>query len=268
MDGRKISHERLQDIRLSAIEEYSHGIPPQTIAEKLGLSRSCVYRWVKNYKHGGQPALIAKPLFGRPSLLEKNEVENLYEAIFTHKSDTPTLWTQKTISRKITEMYGKKLSKPTISRLLNQIGIVSKKKHYRFNSKIKPAIKQKIGKTLKSFSTKRPDLIFESMYLDSYFIQQENKSLKGYVYSFISSKGAEYFCVLTQKIDFQIFIQLINQLISLQPKNVILIFFVSHSEIVSRLKAAFVSNPNRIHFLPLNVNEDPFKLFLKVPIIS
>ncbi len=82
-DGRKIDHHSLQVMRQQAIKS-GQSVP--TVAEVLGLSTRAVYDWLAKFAAGGQQALLAKPISGRPPKVTAEEMRWLAETI---KDNTP-----------------------------------------------------------------------------------------------------------------------------------------------------------------------------------
>ena len=65
-DGRKLDHATLEALRLRAVAQIVEGAHPEQVAATLGMNRSTVYGWVAKYREGGEQALKAKPVPGRP----------------------------------------------------------------------------------------------------------------------------------------------------------------------------------------------------------
>jgi transposase len=47
----------------------------------LGLGKRCIYNWLVAHRSGGNGALKAKKLFGRPMKLAPEQIEWLYRAV-------------------------------------------------------------------------------------------------------------------------------------------------------------------------------------------
>ncbi|WP_153301889.1 helix-turn-helix domain-containing protein, partial [Endozoicomonas arenosclerae] len=53
VDGRKISHEVRETIRMEAIQKWLDGATVKSLAEEYGTDESCIYRWTGRYRKGG-----------------------------------------------------------------------------------------------------------------------------------------------------------------------------------------------------------------------
>ena len=69
LDGRKLSHKTLEEIRLRTVKMVKQGLSPEVAAKNLGFHRSTIYKWLSAYGSNGKKALLAKPLPGSPSVL-------------------------------------------------------------------------------------------------------------------------------------------------------------------------------------------------------
>ncbi len=78
MDGRKLSHGTLAEIRQRAVLRVEAGESPEIVIAALGFDRTCIYRWLARYREGGLEALAAKPVPGRPSRLSGGQLRQLY----------------------------------------------------------------------------------------------------------------------------------------------------------------------------------------------
>ena len=60
LDGRKISPEAMEQIRMRAVKRVQQGESPEKIIATLGFSRACIYNWLARYHGGGwnEPTLI------------------------------------------------------------------------------------------------------------------------------------------------------------------------------------------------------------------
>lgn len=65
-DGREIDHQSLQVMRQQAVKAVGNGETATSVAKAFGVNVRSVFRWVADYASGGQKALQAKPIPGRP----------------------------------------------------------------------------------------------------------------------------------------------------------------------------------------------------------
>lgn len=131
LDGRKVSHKALEEIRIRAVRAVQAGQSPEVVIDALGMSRACIYNWLAAHRAGGLEALKAKKLNGRPKKLDGKQIEWIYKAV---TGGNPlqyafefALWTRELIQALIWKQFRVKLSLPSISRLLRQLGLTPQK---------------------------------------------------------------------------------------------------------------------------------------------
>lgn len=83
-DGRQHDHQVLEVMRQQAVKAVREGVSPADVATTFGVNRVTVYRWIAAFNQGGQKALLAKPVPGRPSSLSESELAWLYRNIADH----------------------------------------------------------------------------------------------------------------------------------------------------------------------------------------
>lgn len=134
-DGRKIDHHSLQVMRQQAIKAVQSGQSVPTVAQVLGVSTRAVYDWLAKFAAGGQQALLAKPISGRPPKVTAEEMRWLAETI---KDNTPQqlkfefgLWTLSLIGLLIKRQFGKSLSLASVSRVMKLLGFTVQKPLYQ-----------------------------------------------------------------------------------------------------------------------------------------
>ena len=80
-DGRKLDHKTLETLRIRAVRQIEGGAHPVAVADAIGMRKSTVYGWLAKYREGGEEALKAKPVPGRPPKLGARQIERLYTMI-------------------------------------------------------------------------------------------------------------------------------------------------------------------------------------------
>ncbi|MFL9935262.1 IS630 family transposase [Paraburkholderia sp. RL18-103-BIB-C] len=128
-DGRKLSHEALEQIRIHAVMRVQAGESPENVIRSLGFTRRRIYEWLAAYRKGGIESLRAKPVPGRPMKLPAEGVNFVYEAVTTK---TPmqmefesTLWSRDIVRELIRRRFGIRVSKNSVVRLLSKLGLSS-----------------------------------------------------------------------------------------------------------------------------------------------
>ena len=134
-DGRKYDHQTLQAMRMQAVKAIRGGQSATEVAKAFGINRRTVYGWMAKYISGGQNALKAKPIPGRPSKLTTEQMQWIAKTV---RDNTPqqfqfefALWTLKIIGALIEKQFGTKLSVNTLSRVMKLLGFSTQKPLYQ-----------------------------------------------------------------------------------------------------------------------------------------
>lgn len=101
----------------------------------MGVTRAAMYGWLARYRDGGWNALDAKKRGGRRPKLDDKTLAWLYKTI-TSKNPlqlkfTFALWTAKLVGELIWDRFRVRLSKASVCRLLNQLGLTPQKPVWR-----------------------------------------------------------------------------------------------------------------------------------------
>ena len=134
-DGRKLDHHALQVMRQQAIKAVREGQPVANVAAVFGLNISTVFRWIAKFADGGQNALLAKPIPGRPPKISAEEMRWIAQAV---KDKTPQqfkfefgLWTLSLLRELINHELGKSLSLESVRRVMKLLGFSTQKPLYK-----------------------------------------------------------------------------------------------------------------------------------------
>ncbi|UZR29790.1 IS630 family transposase [Methylococcus mesophilus] len=134
-DGRSLDHHALQVIRQQAIKAVREGQAVQSVAAAYGVNIRSVFRWLADFANGGQQALLAKPIPGRPPKVSAEEMRWLAQAVKDH---TPLqfkfefgLWTLSLITELIQRQFGNQLSLAAVSRIMKLLGFTAQKPLYQ-----------------------------------------------------------------------------------------------------------------------------------------
>jgi transposase len=135
LDGRKISPEAMEEIRIRAVQRVQAGESPESVIKALGFVRACIYNWLARYRAGGWQALKTGSRSGRPKKLTGSQMRWIYRTI---RDKDPlqmkfsfALWTRSIIATLIKRQFGVKLSSTSVGRLLHQLGFSCQKPLYR-----------------------------------------------------------------------------------------------------------------------------------------
>ena len=134
-DGRKHDHGALQVMRQQAVKAIREGQDVSSVAAAYGINVRSVFRWLADFANGGQNALLAKPIPGRPPKVSAEEMRWLAQAV---RDNTPLqfkfvfgLWTLSLIAALIEREFGKKLSLASVSRIMKLLGFSAQKPLYQ-----------------------------------------------------------------------------------------------------------------------------------------
>ncbi len=135
MDARRLSHKMLTELRQRGVSSVQQGQSPEVVARALGINRVTIYGWLSRYRHGGWGALDAKKRGGRTPKLDGKALQWIYH-IVTAKNPlqlrfTFALWTAKMVGQVIFQRFDIKLSKASVCRLLNQLGLTPQRPVWR-----------------------------------------------------------------------------------------------------------------------------------------
>jgi transposase len=135
MDARRLGHAMLTELRKRGVASVQDGQSPELVASALGISRATIYGWLSRYRHGGWSALDARKRGGRKPKLNGKAMQWIYRTV-TQKNPlqlkfTFALWTAKMVGQLIDQRFGVKLSKASVCRLLNQLGLTPQRPIWR-----------------------------------------------------------------------------------------------------------------------------------------
>lgn len=134
-DGRAHSHEALQTMRQQAVKAVREGQAAPQVAAASGLNVRTVYRWLADFANGGQNALLAKAIPGRPPKISEEEMLWLAQNIREHSPQQFKfefgLWTLSLIGALIERQFGKTMALSAVSRVMKLLGFSAQKPLYQ-----------------------------------------------------------------------------------------------------------------------------------------
>ena len=114
MDGRKLKHEVLTELRKRAVARVQSGESPEIVVRTMGFSRACIYNWLAMYRAGGWDALDARKRGGRPRKVNGRMIKWVYRVVVgsdPRQYKFPfALWTRNAIATLIFRRYDIRLS--------------------------------------------------------------------------------------------------------------------------------------------------------------
>lgn len=129
--GRRATEEE----RVRAVELLENGKSAEIVADILGVGRSSLFDWQAKYRAGGLAALSTKFASGRPTVLSDKQMVQLRSMIVgrdpRQHSFGFALWTRKLVADLIEQKFGRRLSLPTVGRILKKLGLSPQRPLYR-----------------------------------------------------------------------------------------------------------------------------------------
>ena len=131
VDGRTLSHEISEHIRLMAVRRVHAGERPSAVMRSYGLCRTTIYKWLRAAKRGGEEALQARRHPGRKPFLSPRQKLRVRQWI---NGKDPRqygfdfgLWTRRIVATLIEEKLGVRLGVTAVGRLLAELDITTQK---------------------------------------------------------------------------------------------------------------------------------------------
>jgi transposase len=134
-DARGLDRVRLTELRKRGVAAVQSGESPEVVARALGINRTTIYDWLARYRKGGWGALDAGKRGGRKPKLDGKAMRWIYKTVTMGNPlqyQFPfALWTREMIAKLIGDKFGVSLSKSSVGRLLDQLGISAQRPLWR-----------------------------------------------------------------------------------------------------------------------------------------
>jgi len=131
IDGRTLSHDTLETIRLMAVRRVREGEKPSEVVRSYGFCRTTIYRWLRAARRGGERALRARKASGPPPALSARQKRQVARWVVGKDPRQYGfdfgLWTRKIVAKLVKDRYGVSLSLTSVGRLLAELGITPQK---------------------------------------------------------------------------------------------------------------------------------------------
>jgi len=134
-DARRLNRESLTDLRRRAVASVQEGNTPDEVADTLGVSRAAVFGWLALYRDGGWDVLDARKRGGRPRKLTGKQMRWIYKTVTTKNplqlKFSFALWTLDMVKKIIYKHLGVTLSRSSVGRLMDQLGLSAQRPLWR-----------------------------------------------------------------------------------------------------------------------------------------
>jgi transposase len=125
-DARRLKHGELTELRKRGVAAVQDGQKATLVARVLGVQKSTLFGWLARYRQGGWDALDAKRRGGRPPKLNAGMLSWIYQRVMRDPRQLGfpfALWTSLMVAELIRRKFDIHLSKASVCRLLNQLGL-------------------------------------------------------------------------------------------------------------------------------------------------
>jgi transposase len=124
-----------QWIRMQAVKMVQTGYSATEVAEFFEVTPRAVFKWLASFAESGQNGLVAKDGAGRPPKVNADQMRWI---AWTVRDSTPNqyrfefgLWTLALIGQVFARQFGMSLSKPTLSKIMKQLGFTPQRPLHR-----------------------------------------------------------------------------------------------------------------------------------------
>jgi len=274
-DARKLDHKTLEEIRIRAVRQVMAGESPESVIKVLGFHRSRIYQWLAAYKEGGEEALKAKKIEGRPSKLDEKQTNKLFDIIaqgspLQHRFPF-ALWTVAIIRELIQKKFSISLSEVSVWRLLKRLGLSAQRPLFRAYQQDPQKVEDYLNTeypALKKRAKKQKALIFfgdEASIRSDYHsgttwapigktpvVKTTGARFRINMISAVSAKGELRFMLTEKGLTAPVFIEFLKRLVA-GHENPIYLIVDGHPVHHSKKVKAFIETLNgklELHFLP------------------
>jgi transposase len=245
-DARRLDHKGLTELRHRAVNSVQDGESPEVVARVMGISRGTIYGWLARYRQGGWGALNARKRGGRPPKLDGRAIRWIYDTV-TMKNPLQlkfpfALWTTAMVVTVIERQFGVRLSRSSVSRLLNQLGLSAQRPMWRAYQQDPEAVEKWINEEYPKIKTLARRMKAEIYFGDEAGVRSDFHSGKTWairgktpivsttgarfgvnLISAISAKGHMRFMVTKGRVGATTFIEFLKRLIYNIPHMIFLI---------------------------------------------
>lgn len=286
IDGRKLSHQTCERIRRMAVAHVRAGQRPSSVIRSYGMCRTTIYRWLRMAKKRGERGLRSRKGTGRPSTLSTTQKRQVRRWICgkdpRRYGFEAALWTRQIVAELIFEQFAKKLSLPSVGRLLKELQITPQKPLRRAYERDEQAIDSWIKEDYPKLKKRAKKLGASMFFLDETGIRSDDalgrtwgprgdktivktsgKRQSINAISAVNAKGAFWYNVYAGHLNAVRFIQFLKTFLRGRNSRVFLTLDGHSSHTAKKVKEYVKSLKRRLelHFLPPyapDLNPDEF----------
>jgi len=285
IDGRTLSHEASESIRIMACRRVREGERPSDVIASYGLCRTSIYRWLRAEGKRGEKALQSTKGTGRPPKLTGRQKQRVRQWICGKDPRQYGfdfgLWTRQTIVALIKERMGIDLGLTAVGRLLAKLKITPQKPLRRAYERDPEAIEKWKTETYPEIRARARERGADIFFLDEAGLRSDcalgrtwgEKGKKAVVatsgqrqsanaISAVNAQGAFWYNVYTGRLNATMFVTFLQQF--MRRRRAVFLVVDRHPAHIARCVADYVQSLEgrlELHFLPgyaPDLNPDEF----------
>lgn len=274
-DARRLDHKTLTELRRRAVKSIQGGQSPEIVAQAFNVNRVTVYGWLARFRDGGWGALNAKKRGGRPKKLDGKALKWIFDTV---SAKNPlqlkfpfALWTSKMIGQLIYKSYNVRLSKASVCRLLNQLGLTPQRPIWKAYQQKPEDVKRWLKKEYPEIRSLARRMNAEIFFMDEAGVRSDHHSgttwaVKGKtpqvkstgtrfslnMISAVNAQGKFRFMVTKGRVGAKTFMEFIKRLLHGEKRMIFLIVdgHPAHKAVMVKRFLETVRNKIRMFFLP------------------
>src|SRR3990172_1267702 len=275
VDGRTLSHEMSEHIRLMAVRRVRAGERPSTVMRSYGLCRTTIYKWLRAAKRGGEEALQARRHPGRKPFLSPRQKLRVRQWI---NGKDPRqygfdfgLWTRRIVATLIEEKLGVRLGVTAVGRLLAELDITPQKPLRRAYERDPVAIERWKREEFPRLRARAKRVGAKIFFLDEAGVRSDQVlgrtwGLRGQTpevptsgrrqsvsaISTVNARGAFWYEIYTERLNASRFVELLRHFMR-SRKSLVFLVLDGHPAHIAKVVAQYVhrlAGRLELHFLP------------------
>jgi transposase len=287
IDGRTLDHKTLEHIRKLAVKRVMEdGEAPSEVMKSMGLCRTSIYRWLRQYEEEGIEALAEKIARGPEPKLSDKQRQQIKRWILgkdpRQYGFDYGLWTRRIVQQMIQEKFGVELGLTAVGRLLAGLEITPQKPLRRAYERDPAAVKLWMEETYPKLKKRAKRLGARIFFLDEAGFQSDpplgrTYGLKGKtpvvktsgqrqslnVISALNARGEFWAATYTGKLDAESFVVFLQNFVQGRAGKVFLVVdgHPAHKAKVVKNYVQSLKGRLELHFLPPyapDLNPDEF----------